>query len=48
MDPRIDLAARRTELAEERTLLAWLRTTIALTGAGVASDKGAQLYHQSK
>jgi uncharacterized membrane protein YidH (DUF202 family) len=48
MDPRVDLAVRRTELAEQRTLLAWLRTTIALMGAGVAFDKGAQLYHQSK
>ena len=48
MDPRTDLAVRRTELAEQRTLLAWLRTTIALMGAGVAFDKGAQLYHQIK
>jgi putative membrane protein len=48
IDPRTDLAVRRTELAEQRTLLAWLRTTIALMGAGVAFDKGAQLYHQIK
>jgi putative membrane protein len=48
LDPRIDLAVRRTELAEQRTLLAWLRTAIALMGAGVAFDKGAQLFHQSR
>jgi putative membrane protein len=48
VDPRIDLAALRTQLAWDRTLLAWIRTTITLMGAGVAFDKGTQLLHQAK
>ncbi len=48
IDPRIDLAVRRTELAMDRTLLAWIRTALALMGAGVAFDKGAQFMHQAR
>jgi putative membrane protein len=47
-DPRVDLAVLRSELAEDRTLLAWLRTALALIGAGVAFDKGTQLFHQER
>ena len=46
-DPRVHLAAVRTQLAWDRTLLAWIRTTITLMGAGVALDKGTQLLHQA-
>jgi len=48
IDPRIDLAVRRTELAMDRTLLAWIRTALALMGAGIAFDKGAQFMHQAR
>jgi putative membrane protein len=47
-DPRVDLAVLRSELAEDRTLLAWVRTAIAPIGAGVAFDKGTQLFHQDR
>jgi uncharacterized membrane protein YidH (DUF202 family) len=46
IDPRIDLAAKRTELGWDRTVLAWVRTVLALLGAGVAFDKGTQALHQ--
>ncbi|MFZ0314837.1 MAG: DUF202 domain-containing protein [Candidatus Korobacteraceae bacterium] len=47
-DPRVALAATRTQLAWDRTLLAWIRTTLALMGAGAVLDKGVQLLHQAK
>ena len=48
VDPRVDLAALRTELGWERTLLAWMRTALSLTGAGIAFDKGTRLLHQER
>jgi putative membrane protein len=47
VDPRVDLAAMRTQLAWDRTLLAWIRSALTLMGAGVALDKGTQLLHQA-
>ena len=47
VDPRVDLAALRTQLAWDRTLLAWVRTSVTLMGAGVVFDKGSQLLHQA-
>ncbi len=47
LDPRIDLAALRTELAWDRTLLAWIRTSLTLMGAGVVLAKGTQLLHRA-
>lgn len=48
VDPRVDLAVKRTRLAWDRTLLSWLRTTIALIVAGTAFDKGAQWLHEAR
>jgi putative membrane protein len=48
VDPRIDLAVKRTELAWDRTLLAWLRTTSTLIAAGFAFDKGTQWLHEAR
>ena len=47
-DPRIDLAAQRTQLAWDRTLLAWIRTALSLMASGVALDKGIQFLHERR
>ena len=42
-----ELAVKRTMWALERTQLAWIRTTFAITSAGIAIDKGAMALKQA-
>ena len=47
-DPRIYLAAERTELALERTHLAWIRTVIGMIVSGFALDKLMEVIHSAR
>ncbi len=48
LDAALELALTRTELSFHRTLLAWIRTALTLMAAGVAYDKGFQLWHEAR
>lgn len=48
MDVSLNLALMRTQLAHDQTLLSWVRTVLAMSGAGLAFDKGAAFLHQQK
>jgi putative membrane protein len=47
-DPRIYLAAERTELALERTHLAWIRTVIGMIVSGFALDNLMEIIHSAR